>query len=134
MQHEPGTDSPITWMNYAKADLALASITLPAGVMYSQLCFHSQQAAEKALKAVLIYFGIDFPNTHSIQKLVELLPTELQSAQSISQSVILTSYAVQTRYPGDIEEIPKDEYDEAVSIAADVVNMAEKIIQGGEKS
>ena len=124
MLPEPGADSPITWINYAKADLALASIGLPPGVMYSLLCFHAQQAVEKALKAVLLCLGTDFPNTHSLQKLVELLPPGLQVDPSISQSVILTPYAVVTRYPGDIEEIPRDEYDEAVNIASAVVRLA----------
>ena len=79
MQHEPGADSPITWVAYAKADLVLASIPLPAGVMYSLLCFHAQQAVEKALKSILVYFRVEFPNTHTIQKLIELLPSELRT-------------------------------------------------------
>lgn len=133
MPHESGPDSPITWMNYAKADLALASIQLPPGAMYDQLCFHAQQAAEKALKALLICLGTDFPNTHSMQKLIDLLPTELQSNPAILQSTILTAYAVQTRYPGDIEEIPKDEYEEAVRIASEVVDLAQKTIQAYSK-
>ena len=132
MQHNE-TDSPKLWVKYAKADLALASIPLPPGVMYSQLCFHAQQAAEKALKAVLIYLEIDFPNTHSIQKLIELLPDGLQAQEVVSQAVILTPYAVQARYPGDVEEVSESEYNEAISIAADVVRLAENIARGTEK-
>ena len=42
------------WLRYAKADLALAQVPLPAGGLYELLCFHAQQAAEKSLKAVLM--------------------------------------------------------------------------------
>jgi HEPN domain-containing protein len=55
MQSEtPQPGSPEEWLRYAQSDLKLASITLPSGVLLEALCFHAQQAAEKAIKAVLI--------------------------------------------------------------------------------
>ena len=41
----PGSSAD--WLRYAKADLALAQVPLPAGGLYELLCFHAQQAAEK---------------------------------------------------------------------------------------
>ena len=35
--------------------------------------FHAQQAAEKALKAILVYRGIDYPRTHNLRVLSRLL-------------------------------------------------------------
>jgi HEPN domain-containing protein len=49
----------------------LARMPLPAGAKYEQLLFHAQQAAEKALKAILILEGVDFPFTHNLQRLIE---------------------------------------------------------------
>lgn len=46
----PGTAQD--WMARAKSDLALARVPLPQGAFYEDLCYHAQQAAEKALKAV----------------------------------------------------------------------------------
>ncbi len=40
------------WLARAKGDLALALAPLPEGAFYEDLCFHAQQAAEKAVKAV----------------------------------------------------------------------------------
>ncbi|MCY4615587.1 MAG: HEPN domain-containing protein [Chloroflexi bacterium] len=37
-------------------------------------CFHSQQAAEKALKAALVLEGIEFPYVHDLTRLRNLLP------------------------------------------------------------
>ena len=50
-------DAPSRWLSNARADLAIARITLPPGGLYEQLCFHAQQAAEKSIKAVLLDFG-----------------------------------------------------------------------------
>ncbi len=49
------------WLRYAKSDLEPARIEKPEGVLLENLCFHAQQAAEKTLKAVLIFLEIDFP-------------------------------------------------------------------------
>ncbi|WP_456427531.1 HEPN domain-containing protein [Rhodocaloribacter sp.] len=49
---EPGAAAD--WLRYARSDLALARVEPPAGVLTEMLCFHAQQAAEKALKALLI--------------------------------------------------------------------------------
>ena len=47
------------WFQRACGDLALASAHVPDGVFYEDLCFHAQQAAEKALKAVFVYYGFE---------------------------------------------------------------------------
>ena len=52
------------WLRYARSDLELARIDKPEGVLLESLCFHTQQAAEKALKAALIFLEIDYPKTH----------------------------------------------------------------------
>jgi hypothetical protein len=52
----------LRWLAKAKDDLAVANIVFdaPTGVNWAA-CFHAQQATEKALKAVLVAYGIDFP-------------------------------------------------------------------------
>ena len=69
--------SPEDWLRYAKADLALAQVPLPAGGLYELLCFHAQQAAEKSLKAVLIHHSIELPRTHNLERLIDLLPAAI---------------------------------------------------------
>ena len=50
--HKQVPGSAADWLARAKSDLAIAKAPLPEGVNYEDLCFHAQQAAEKALKAV----------------------------------------------------------------------------------
>jgi HEPN domain-containing protein len=66
------------------------------------VCFHAQQAVEKALKAALAARGVDFPFTHDLAALVELsaneglaLPPELDDVDR------LTPYGARIRYGGD---------------------------------
>jgi HEPN domain-containing protein len=42
-------------------------------------CFHGQQAAEKAIKSLLVLSGVDFPRSHALGRLVTLLPAGVQS-------------------------------------------------------
>ena len=67
-RNAPG--SPHDWMRRARSDLALACAPRPDGVLYEDLCYHAQQAAEKALKAIYRYREREFSYTHDIGELV----------------------------------------------------------------
>lgn len=41
-------------------------------IYLEDLCYNAQQAVEKAIKAVFIKYGIDFPFTHDIAELLSL--------------------------------------------------------------
>jgi HEPN domain-containing protein len=76
------------WLKRAVSSLEKSKIgKISDALYYEDLCFDCQQAAEKALKALLIYIGIPFPKTHSLNMLIALLkgqniqvPTEVESA------------------------------------------------------
>jgi HEPN domain-containing protein len=59
-------------------DLAIADLVLNSeiGVEWAAR-FHAQQAAEKAVKAVLVHLGIDFPKSHRLDLLAGLLPASI---------------------------------------------------------
>jgi HEPN domain-containing protein len=119
---------PLKWLETAKADMAIAGIPLPPGGMFEQLCFHAQQAAEKSIKAVLLHLGIDFPFTHNLQLLLDLLPSDIAVPVEVRNVIELNAYAVLTRYPGELEPAAKSDYERALSIADTTVKWAEDII------
>ena len=45
--------SPTDWLRYAVSDLEIARTTPSSRILLESLCFHAQQAAEKALRACL---------------------------------------------------------------------------------
>jgi len=130
MQHEgrfPG--SPADWLRYARSDLELARVKRPPEVLLEELCFHAQQAAEKALKAVLIAKGVPPPKTHNIRTLLDILPPDIIPPKEVEDAASLTDYAVISRYPGDFESVDEKEYKETIRLAEIVVLWAERIIR-----
>ncbi|MDZ7393172.1 MAG: HEPN domain-containing protein [candidate division KSB1 bacterium] len=123
--------SPQDCMARAKGDLALASAPLPHGGFYEDLCFHAQQAAEKALKAVYVTRGWTFRYVHDLDELVTGLRRRGISIPShVQEAVFLTGYAFEARYPGLTEPVTEEEYRKAIAAARRVVEWAERIIQG----
>jgi HEPN domain-containing protein len=121
---EPG--EPGDWLRHAWSDLELARTPRNSKILLEDLCFHAQQATEKALKAVLVFKSVPFLRTHNIRTLMDLLPEDLDLPEEANGAPILTDYAVLTRYPGDLEPVTEDEYLEAVGIAEAMIQWAEK--------
>ena len=126
---EHGLGSAVDWLRYAESDLDIARITQSSRILLEGLCFHAQQAAEKALKAVLIAYSIPFPRTHNITVLIDLLPQDIALPSEVEAAASLTDYAVLMRYPGNLEPVTEEEYREAVRLAEVVVHWAETLIQ-----
>ncbi len=124
---EPG--EPEDWLRHARSDLELARTPRKTKILFEDLCFHAQQAAEKALKAVLVYKSVPFMKTHNIRTLMDLLPHDLNVPEEAKEAPILTDYAVAARYPAGLEPVTEDEYLGAVRIADAVVRWAEKIVK-----
>jgi len=98
-------------------------------VLYEDLCFDAQQAAEKALKALLLSRSAQIPRTHDIAVLLTF-PQEggMQIPETLRESDRLTAYAVDSRYPGLSEDVSVEEYEQAVALAERVVRWVESII------
>lgn len=64
--------------------------------------FHSQQAVEKQIKAVLTAYEIPFIKTHELSYLVGLIDEQKIAAPPVlEEAEMLTDWAVEFRYPGD---------------------------------
>lgn len=95
----PIPGSPADWLMRARADLALAKAPLPPGAVCEDLCFHAQQAAEKAIKAVYRSKGWTFRYTHDLKELLaELRNRGLMVPDSLDPAAILTDYAHRFRW------------------------------------
>ena len=126
-------DDPREWLNRARSNLAKAGTSPGTPEIYLEdLCFDAQQAAEKAIKAVLIHLDVRFPYVHDLAQLLTLVERSGQSIPEPAQRARgLSDYAVGTRYPGLAEPVTWDDYDEAVATAEAVVRWAEGIIERG---
>lgn len=62
--------------------------------------FHAQQAIEKLLKALLITYGVEPEEQHSIARLVQQVARlDRAVADAIGSTTRLTPFAVHHRYP-----------------------------------
>jgi HEPN domain-containing protein len=93
-------DVPRKWLSRARSNLLLAGNGRQPGVFLEDLCFEAQQAAEKALKAVCVFYKVEFPKTHSLITLAGLLeqagvqlPPEVRNASLLQRSDAKTSSA-----------------------------------------
>lgn len=85
------------------------------GVYLEDLCFNAQQAAEKAIKALLISRNVAFPYVHDLAQLLTLCERAGQRIpEAIRQAERLTCFAVFTRYPGIAPPLSHEEYQEAL--------------------
>ncbi len=121
---------PRSWLRRAKSNLTRARLLAgQPGVLYEDLCFDAQQAAEKALKAVLVHQQARFPKTHSVAELLTLVQRSgVEVPGEIQNATLLTPYAVEARYPGLWEEVTAADHEEAVATAERVVEWAEKLV------
>lgn len=122
---------PAEWLRRARSNLVRARTGRTApDVLYEDLCFDAQQAAEKALKALLISRQVPFPKTHDIVDLLTLLSQSgIDPPHNVRQAGLLTGYAVDARYPGLSEDVTKQEYLEALALAEGVVRWVESLLR-----
>jgi HEPN domain-containing protein len=132
----PETSDPVPsradaddWLTKAEEDL-LVAVTLQrhASSVGWAACYHGQQAAEKALKAVLVSIGVDFPRSHALERLAALLPSGLRSRFDENALVALTPWAVAGRYPKEVENPNGSTIEAVLALARDVVTAARQVV------
>ena len=120
--------SPADRLRRTTSDLELARKGRLPNVALEDLCFHAQQAAEKAFKVVLVSLDQEFPKTHSIRRLLLILSQRMKSESSLYDLAPLTEYASATRYPGPREPVGEEEYQRALVLATRAVDWARSVL------
>jgi HEPN domain-containing protein len=92
----------LEWVQKAEGDYAVTQWLAQAAVpVHDAICFHAQQCIEKYLKAWLQEANIAFRRTHDLEELLDMiLPIEPAWAVWKPEFLVLTTHAVDFRYPG----------------------------------
>ncbi len=115
-------------MRRAQSALRVAELGGSPGTEWEDFCFHCQQAAEKAIKAIFVYKGVQHRYTHSIENLLtSLLGLGVEVPEDIRDAASLSRFAGETRYPGVYERIDESDYRRALAIARRVVDWAQHV-------
>lgn len=126
------------WLEQAANDLAHARHSSSGG-FFAQACYAAQQAAEKALKALLLHAGHDAGRSHSVvglrRRLKEAAVEIPNDVLSLEDAQELTRLNIETRYPlGDAEDAPFELFGceharRAIEIAGRVVRLTQEVME-----
>lgn len=96
-------ESRVEWLKKAKEDREIAEQLLKGGKKFpSGAAFHSQQSAEKYLKAFLLHRGVAPPKVHSLPFILSLCVKKDKEFEFLRDLAgFLTQYGTRTRYPDE---------------------------------
>ena len=108
------------WMNKAFSDLRSARILLREDI-FDTAIYHTQQCAEKSLKAFLSYKNHKILKTHDLAVLLNHCVEFDETFDLLTQeAAFLNPYAIAFRYPDDFNSVPSEQ------TVKESINCAEK--------
>ncbi len=126
-------DDAKEWLEYAKADLGVADHLFktyypkPLAI----ICYHCQQAAEKAVKTIIVLNGSKggMPRRHDIF----LLLNQIKNMVSIDNKFydyadVLAPYGVAMRYPNELQ-LEERHAAKAIEMANEFVAWADSLVE-----
>ena len=123
MPHDPALVAETrAWFSKAGNDLRAGTFELGAvPPLTSDIVFHTQQAAEKAMKGFLTWHGRVYRKTHNLVEIGEACAAIDPTLEPLlRRAAELTEYAWRFRYPGNPEEPTEEEAREALALAREV--------------
>ncbi len=119
------------WIMKAENDLSSAKkLIMGNNPIPDTAIYHTQQCAEKILKAFLYAKKISIPKTHDIVLLTELIIDIDNSFEKIIEyAECLTPFATAFRYPGIDLEPNINEVNEAIEMADFILNFTKNKIK-----
>jgi len=126
----------ITWLGYAQRDYDIAVHLrktfhpLPT----ENICYNSQQAVEKALKAISILYTGDYEKTHDIRILHQVCKEAgVDFGLPPSTIRILTQFATKSRYPDDVYDFTDNDAELGLKYSLQVLTQAKEILENAKK-
>jgi len=123
----------LAWVRQAENDLAMAEFARGGG-FHAQACYHCSQAAEKALKGLLIALGEEPPRSHALERLVDALTAAGLPVDRLRQLPLksLSRMTTASRDP-DGDEAPMDLFESrdcalALETAAAVLRLVQEAL------
>ncbi len=126
------------WISYASDDLGVAKHLFqtyypkPLAI----ICFHCQQASEKAVKALIILYGSQggMPRKHDIYLLLNQIKNMVQIDEKYyDYADVLAPYGVAMRYPNELS-LEERHAEKAIDMAEEFVDWARGILVQQKKS
>jgi HEPN domain-containing protein len=138
MSDEKNAGEARRWFLTARGDLESARV-LRSGGRWAHSCFHAQQAAEKALKALWYRLDRD-PWGYSVRRLLDELAAESPEAHNALRDLSdaaseLDQYYIPTRYPNGLPDLTPDQVftaamaDHAEELATRIIDRISRLME-----
>ena len=109
------------WLRFSFEDLKAAQWALSKRSSAPRyVCSWSQQSAENAIKGALMLEGIEFPYTRDLDTVRNLLPVGWAVRDAHPNLSDLTTWGVESRYPGNWDEPTWDDAIRAERVATEI--------------
>jgi HEPN domain-containing protein/predicted nucleotidyltransferase len=106
------------WLRQARADLRTAEVSFEREDLDPDpACYLAQQAAEKALKAVLVFLQNDYPFTHDLDRVRDHIPDGWRVKEDFLNLKALSVWSYRARYPGKWHDPTREDAQEATEWA-----------------
>ncbi len=101
----------LEWLSYARDDLETAEYLLGMKPRKIEIiCYHCEQCAEKALKAVLAFYEEEIPRSHDLRLLMKHCRERAPAIDRLADLLpVLQPFAVSVRYPYETDVAEGDE-------------------------
>ena len=96
------------------------------------ICYHCQQAAEKAIKALIIYYGGEggMPKLHDLSFLLNQIKNKVCiEDRYYDYADALTPYGVSVRYPNELF-LEERHVKEALKLSGEILRWVQSIVSG----
>lgn len=133
VEGDPTEEHSRRWLRWADEDLVAAGHSaVDAEVAPRVACGLAQQAAEKAIKALLVAADVDPPKSHNLMRLARMLTEERASLLLEVDLEELTRWAIEGRYPEDLDEATTADATRAVELARQLTTHAHRALEEEE--
>jgi HEPN domain-containing protein len=128
------------WLKKAQEDLDVVGEIISKEHLTNMVAFHSQQAVEKTLKAIIEEFEIGFEKTHNLERLIGIVRKQINVDVDLVMIKRLDEVYISTRYPSDLGLLPsgkpsiqdaKELFNFADALYHKVKNLLEQSIEKG---
>ena len=118
------------WLRWANEDLVAAGHSAAdAEIAPRVACGLAQQAAEKAIKALLVAADVDPPKSHNLLRLARMLTEERARLLLEVDLEELTRWAIEGRDPEDLDEATVNDATRAVELAWQITALAHRALE-----
>lgn len=109
------------WIYQADRDLGSVIIIFQHIPRYFEtVAFHCQQAVEKYIKGLLVFYDSQFKKTHDLIFLLELLADKTAISEDLySKALTMEGFGVDIRYPNHKIHLTLEELESVIKIAGE---------------